>query len=623
MDKKIRGKWLLPVFVLLLLFVSGTSIKLISEISNYGKLINYVGIVRGASQRVVKLETNHMPSQNLVEYVDNILSELQTGKGRYGLVLTNSEKYNTSLDRLEKQWEFVQDKIKEVRAGGDESALISASEELFVIANDTVFAIEEYSDHQIGWLSRLILVTAAAWLVVGILVAYIYVKRFFALTRTNRVLKDMTNRDELTGALNLERFKEDSARILADYPNEKFAFLYIDFENFKYVNDVLGYEQGDQLLKKYVELMTEHLTEAELIGRNVADRFVALRHYSGKEEILSLQKHVDQEFLESSKAVTNRHILTIACGICCIEDIPEKLDVEALIDRANFAQKTVKNKPDEHYAFYDESIRRKMIAENAIRNRMDDALFNREFVVYMQPKVNPATGKIECAEALVRWNSPDGMLLPGVFIPIFENTHFIGKLDRYVFEEVCRWISGRLKAGKPVTPVSVNVSKLQFCNMDFVDIYTDIKDKYQIPDGCLELEFTESVAFGNVQYMQQIVSSLHRHGFLCSMDDFGKGYSSLGMLNDMDIDVLKLDAAFFREEVSLKKNEIIIRSIISMVRQLGIQMVAEGIEKKEQVELLQEVGCDLIQGFYYYRPMPIEEFENKIEQEHDLAIQAG
>ena len=166
----------------------------------------------------------------------------------------------------------------------------------------------------------------------------------------------------------------------------------------------------------------------------------------------------------------------------------------------------------------------------------------------------------------------------------------------------------------PVEPVSINVSKLQFYNPDFVKEYREIKDKYNVPDGMLEIEFTETVAFENQKYMLKIVSELHENGFGCSLDDFGSGYSSLGMLKDLQIDVLKLDAMFFRNSSgNIEKEKLIVRSIINMVRRLNIRVVAEGIETQEQVEFLKEAGCDLVQGFIYYKPMPVKEFEKLID----------
>lgn len=303
-------------------------------------------------------------------------------------------------------------------------------------------------------------------------------------------------------------------------------------------------------------------------------------------------------------------MMTIAGGICCAEDMVEEPEAVRMVDRANFAQKEVKNKPGKRYAFYGEEIRRKLIAEMSVKDRMQEGLDNEEFVVYMQPKIGVKDGTVKAAEALVRWEVPgEGLLSPGFFIPVLEKNHFIGKVDRYVFEKVCIWFRERMEKGETVVPVSVNVSKIQFYSPDFIPVYAGIKKKYEIPDKMLEIELTESVAFEHEEYLLQIVRELHENGFLCSLDDFGTGYSSLGLLKYLPIDVLKLDGVFFRVSVDVNREQTILKYIINMVKQLHISTVAEGVEREEQVEFLKSVDCDLIQGFVFYRPMPIREFE--------------
>lgn len=599
-------KMFFPVLFLCLLIISGISVKMIHNISNYGKLINYVGIVRGASQRLVKLEMNGIEEDKLIDYVDSILKELMSGEGVYGLTLTRSKEYNENLELLDTQWNIVLEDIKEIREGKNKADLLRESEELFKIANNTVFSLERYSSYRSSQLGMFI---SAVSVICLILLLY-YIKRFFDLKKKNLELKDIASRDKLTGALNEADFKKEASGILAHNQDKKFAIFYIDIENFKYINDVFGYTYGDEVLKNYASFMLKDMRENEVFGRSVADRFTALRCYEQKEELLERQMEADRKFLRAGGRLSGRHMVTIACGICCIEDVIERLDVGGLIDRANFAQKTVKNNPHQHYAFYNENIRKKMIEENRIRDRIDSAMEKGEFVIYLQPKVALLNDKVAGAEALVRWQLPDGrMLSPGVFIPIMEKNHVIGRLDKYVYEKVCIWIHGRLKAGLSIVPVSVNVSKLQFYNPDFVKEYKEIKEQYQIPDGILEIEFTETVAFENQKYMFKVIKELHESGFGCSLDDFGTGYSSLGLLKDIQIDVLKLDAMFFRSGDNIEKERLIVRTIITMAKELNIKVVAEGIEKQEQIEFLKEMDCDLVQGFFYFKPMPVKAFE--------------
>lgn len=602
-------KALLPVILILLVFISASSYNLISSISSYVTLVNYVGIVRGASQKLVKQEISGRPDDELLLYVDEIVKELQGGEGRYGLVRVDFDQYNDNLKRLDRQWELVKLQIFNVRQGNGIEGILDSSEELFVVANDTVFSIEAYSRRQATRLMVFIACNMVVCLALFVIVVVYYVKQYFIMKRHTEELAEKAGRDELTGAYNSGKFLALTQEVLDGNP-QNFAIQYIDFENFKYVNDVFGYDYGDSILKRYTQLMTETLQDGEFMARNMADRFLVFRYYTDKEQLLRQQQQVDSRFLEEAKLLPRQHSITIACGFCCLEDLIERLDAMALVNRANYAQKTIKNHPTNHYAFYNESIREKMILERRLQERMGDALKTREFVVYMQPKVSPKDGMIMGAEALVRWQMPDGSILPpGQFVPVFEKNRVIGKLDQYVFEEVCRWMSERLQQGLTVVPVSINVSKVRFYTPDFAQTYVEIKNRYGIPDKMLEIEFTETMAFENQNYMREIVKNLHQNGFTCSLDDFGTGYSSLGVLKNMTIDVLKLDGSFFWESKDVERERKIISGVINMIQSLEIQAVAEGVEHLDQVEFLQSIGCDLIQGYYYYRPMPMGEFE--------------
>lgn len=616
MKKKIKA--LLPIMLLMLIFASVSSYNLIASISNYVTLVNYVGIVRGASQRLIKLEISGRQDDGLLAYVDDIVQELQSGEGTYGLVHVDYVQYNENLNRLNQQWELVKNQIYEVRDGAEDEEILDSSEELFGIANDTVFSIENYSRNQAARLMAVIACNALMGAGLFIFLVVHYAREYFSMKRHAEELTDKAGRDELTGAYNLHKFMDETQAVLDGDPG-KIAIQYIDFENFKYVNDVFGYEYGDSILKKYAFIISETLREGEFLARSMADRFLLLRNYSSREELYQIQRQVDQRFLEEAELLPRQHSITIACGFCCLEDTGEKMDAKALVNRANYAQKTVKNNPVSHYAFYNESIREKMIMERKMQEGMDEALKNKGFIVYMQPKVLPGDGGIRGAEALVRWRLPDGTILPpGQFIPVFEKNREIGRLDQYVFEEVCCWLRKRLDLGLPIIPVSVNVSKVRFYMPDFVETYIAIKNQYRIPDQVLEIEFTESVVFENQVYMGEIVKELHENGFTCSLDDFGTGYSSLGVLKNMSFDTLKLDGSFFRDSKDVDRERKIISGVIAMIKDLDIQTVAEGVEQQEQAAFLERIGCDLIQGYYYYRPMPLDVFTSMLDQEKPL-----
>ena len=610
-----RLKYGLPFLLVVLLGITLLSASSMTNISDYGKLINYVGIVRGASQRVVKLETNDMPDDELVDYVSGIVEELVTGQGNYGLKRTKCQPLNDNLNLLKKKWKAMTEEFASVRSGGDKRELLRLSEEFFGLANDTVFIIEEYSSERSKAMARQLGVVSIICLICSVVLISFSVKKYFRLRRQTEELEEQAGHDALTGALTTERFCREAQKLIDGHPDWKFAVSYMDFENFKYVNDVFGYESGDQILKMYSQRKMGQLREGELFCRSTADCFLSLHCYQDKAQLLERQQQADNAFLNSDHLPGN-HRMTVACGFCCIEDVVEQLDVMGLVDRANYAQKTIKNLPDSHYAFYNESIRQKMFGEIQIADQMKSALENREFLVYIQPKVSPYNGQVCSAEALVRWRTKDGKFLPpDSFIPVFEKKRTIGEVDEYMFEEVCRFLQKRYQEGKPVVPLSVNVSKIRLYTPDFVKTYSEIKSRYGIPDFVLEIEFTETTACENLEYMGEIVDELHSSGFRCSLDDFGTGYSSLGMLKNLSIDTLKLDALFFRKTLDIEKAQLVIRGVIQMIRKLKIQTVAEGIETAEQVEFLKDCNCDLIQGYYFYRPMPAAEFAEFLDRQ--------
>ena len=247
---------------------------------------------------------------------------------------------------------------------------------------------------------------------------------------------------------------------------------------------------------------------------------------------------------------------------------------------------------------------------------MEAALLNGEFKLYLQPKFDPVTEKIVGAEALVRWISPeDGMIPPNRFIPVFEENGFITKLDDYMILAVAKLQSEWKLKGQKQVPVSVNISRVNFVKEDLAAHICHLVDSYGADHAGIELELTESAVFGNKERLMQILKELKLCGFSISMDDFGTGYSSLNSLKDLPIDVLKLDMDFFRGEDEQQRGEIVVKETIRLAQALHLKIVAEGIEKKEQVEFLAEQGCDMIQGFYFAKPMPVEEFNERIKRD--------
>mgnify|MGYP000533706232 FL=1 len=608
----------LVVLFLLFVLLGTVTIHTIIQAQSYGKLVNYVGIVRGASQKLVKLELAHEPNDELINYLDEILEELLTGNGPYDLPLVKDGDYRLDLENLNDMWTSMKESIMEFRQGTiDGNELLELSEDYFTQANETVFSADRYSSAQIHMLSSICIGMFATMLLVWGLLFLALSRKVTFLESENKQLSDLTHRDPLTGIYQYESFKEKAQLLLDNAGNKKYAVVYTDFTDFKYINDVFGYAYGDSILSRYGEILRTGLQEDEICGRVTADNFVLLLHYSDKEEVASRQRRADKQITEYMHSSPSSQSIATNCGICCLEDVVEDLKIEGYLDRANFARKTVKNGSNHNYVFYNESIRRHLREEKNVEGQMHDALKNHEFLVYYQPKVELKTGRIGCSEALVRWQTSDGTIIPpDRFIPVFERNFMIHRLDQYVFEEVCRWLRHMLDEEKTALPVSVNVSRLQFYDPDFVKRYVEIRYKYHIPPQLLEIEFTESIVFDNTGFLLAIVKSLKANGFSCSIDDFGKGYSSLSLLKELPVDVLKIDSYFFLESNDHSRDLDLVRSIIELVHKFNIRTVAEGIEVPEQVEYLKKFECDYVQGYVFYRPMPQAKYEALLDEQN-------
>lgn len=599
-----------------MLFLGSITVHAIVQAQSYGRLINYVGIVRGATQRLVKLELEGRPDDDLVDYLDDILTELKEGEGEYGLPSLSDLDYQQNLSDLELLWQQMKEDIGGYRMGSvDRTQLLAASEEHFVKANETVFAADHYTAAQNNRLLIFCVVMLGVMLLTWAFIFWALSQKILRLEDWNKKLKDLAQRDPLTGTYQMEAFKEEAQRLLDGAEQRKYAVIYTDFADFKYINDVFGYTYGDSILSRYGEILREEVRQGELCGRVSADNFVLLLSYENKEEVAARQRKADRKIIEFMNNSYDRQTIPTCCGICCTEDVVEELKIDGFLDRANFARKNVKNGTHPNYVYYNDSIRQHLWEEKRIESQMRDALENQEFQVYYQPKVDLITGRIASSEALVRWCSESGTVIPpDQFIPVFEQKFMINRLDQYVFETVCRWLRHLLDEGMEALPVSVNVSRLQFYDVEFVGRYVEIRDKYSIPPDLLEIEFTESIVFDNSNLLLQTVSALKKAGFSCSIDDFGKGYSSLSLLKELPVDVLKIDRFFFAESDDRERDSAIVQGIVEMVHKFHIHTVAEGIEEEDQLEFLKQIGCDYVQGYVFYRPMPQKDYERLLKE---------
>lgn len=433
---------------------------------------------------------------------------------------------------------------------------------------------------------------------------------FYALLQRHneRRLWRMAYTDSLTGYGNWNKFELDAP---AHRTANACAMVVMDIDFFKMVNDYFGYAAGSKTLCSMADIIQEELEQGEIAARRGSDIFVLLLRQSEKVELrtrlASLQERIGDMRVSGEM---DRHLLHTVCGVAFDEP---NLSLHSLFDRANHARKSLKPAHKNACAFFDSTMNARVLEELELEQRMEQALHDGEFQVYLQPKFDLTTETIMGAEALIRWNIPGrGMVGPNKFIPLFEKNGFILKLDMYVLEEVCRLLRSWMDQGRTPVPVAVNISRVHLHTADFVSNTYTIVHRHGVSPHLVELELTETAFFSNTAILLDVTRELRSLGFTLALDDFGSGYSSLNMLKNLPVHVLKLDGGFFDMGDEQERGWRIVESVISMAQSLHMKVVSEGVETLEQVTLLRQVGCDYVQGYYYSRPLPIQQFETRL-----------
>lgn len=413
--------------------------------------------------------------------------------------------------------------------------------------------------------------------------------------------------DPLTGGPNYLGFQMGGESVLQGHPRQNFAIVYLNIQNFKWFNERFGIKNGDELLKQVYHVLQDCLQERELMARSSGDHFYLLLACTD-EEAVRQRLHTVMERL--GRTLSERFSIDQARfeqGAYLIRE--RDTDFMLLADRAKMA--STYQREGDACRFYDAALSEQMKREHALDESFQSAVENREFQLYIQPKVCPDREQARGGEVLVRWQHPEfGLIFPGDFVPLFERNGKICDLDFYMFEESCKLLKDWM-AERRAVPLSVNLSRAHLMSSDlsFLDRFKAIKEAYQIPDGLIELELTESLMLERreIHLVMAMIDRIREMGFLCSMDDFGFGYSSLTLLKDLNVTTVKLDRQFFLGEN--KKSWVVVRQLIQLAHDLGMSVVAEGIEEQEQVEKLRECGCDLIQGYVFAKPMKVCDFE--------------
>lgn len=562
------------------------------QLQGDARTINYAGIVRGGTQRLIKKELEGHPDDELLERMDTILYELETGKGPDNLKRNNDVEFQKHLSLMREKWNDIVKNIYIERTGKSNN-LYELSEQYFSIANDTVGLAERLSSQKL-------------LLSVFILVAYLIISTsliFYFSKKRQETYKNLYYIDSLTGIYNLIAFKEKLI-ILLTKEQHAYAIVYFDIDNLKYINDTYGYQFGDEVLQTIAQALKQHYPLAAHVN---ADNFIFVCEPGSEvEDLRPTLRAVIQEKLGQAVA----DCLTYSVGVY-VTNPSTTLQINNIIDKANIAHKQCRDIGKSATAFYNHDLVAKLQRENQMQKEMDYAIKSEEFKVYLQPKFYIHDTTLMGAEALVRWQSKSlGFMPPDSFIPFFEKNGRILHLDFYMLKHVCIILHDLLKTNQAF-PIAVNFSRVTMNNERFYDVFHQIVDSYQIPYQYIEIEVTES-AFNEVSdRVTTMLQTLQREGFAITMDDFGSGYSSLNHLSSLPLNVLKIDRDFLNDDKELSQIHNIILCVVELSHIMNLKVVCEGVETKEHVQLLKEVHCDYAQGYFFEKPIPADAFIEK------------
>ncbi len=418
--------------------------------------------------------------------------------------------------------------------------------------------------------------------------------------------------DELTGLYNREAFLKEATTLLGARYDVSYCIVCMDISCFKIINDLFHMDTGNLILQSAAEYFKETLNpRTTLCCRASADHFILC--------IPAEELQIEQIIKDLDKRIQDLHIshnIPFFAGIYSVEK--RDLPVDQMCDRASMALKRIKGSYLTRYAYYDAKMRDQLIEELLITSNLEIALRERQFTIFLQPIFDPKRNAVVSAEALVRWFHPiHGMVSPGKFIPVCEKNGFIVRLDRFVWEEACRFQRKRLDEGKQIVPISVNLSRLNFYSLDLPEFLSMLLAKYELEPWMLKLEVTESAYTDNQVQLLDMIHTFKGLGFSVLMDDFGSGYSSLNMLKDMPLDTIKVDMAFIRELEKSERVALILKFVVQLAEALGMGVVVEGVETEKQCNYVASLGEVAIQGYYFSRPLPMPDYEKFLDK-HEL-----
>lgn len=530
------------------------------------------------------------------------------------LLFENTEDNRLALQQLRGDISNLQPDLQEIRNIDGKKLLVSYTPleindwGLLSFVPDELVSVNSY-DH----LRRTFFTSLITILIFG----FITITTAYTFTKNKREMELIAFHDPITNGLNKDGFTLRFKELVAPTTFNVYSVVLINMKHFKLINEQFGKENGDKLLYHINHCIEKCLHPNEFVGRFTADSFFLCLKDRDQTIIESRLRYMVAEINTFNVNNETPYNLEFNCGVCLMDESTH--DLIKLQDHAHVAyEHAVAEKV--FAVFYDQKFINKLLKEQELNMLFEDSLKRGDFKLYLQPKVRLDTGVVCGAEALVRWFHPEkGVIYPSDFIPLFESNGKICQLDLYMFTEVCKTLQRWEKSGRQLFPISFNLSRQHyFHNPTFLDSFIQVATEYKIPRGLLDFELTESIFFDSDKFkaVKKSLDEMHYQGFLCSLDDFGVGYSSLGLLKEFDIDTIKFDRQFFLD-VSTNKSKTIVESLMGMSEKLGIKTVAEGIETHHQLSYLNGTTCNIIQGYIYSMPLAVQEFESWLDNLKD------
>lgn len=443
----------------------------------------------------------------------------------------------------------------------------------------------------------------------GMLAKMLFV--FNGRARVMRIAEYMTYHDKDTDMYNLNYFMKCTGDIIAQGKIGEYTGVYLNLKNFSQINKIAGRKKGTEIITEYISALASVFGEDGIAARIGGDNFVLLFKKPYTDEVLKIISGKGIEY----NAETHEKILVSATA-GCYDILAEKVHSPTdIMDRLGMAVNIARTVLKEQIVFYDSSMAKQVRDSKEIENMFPEAIKNKEFQVYYQPKISLRDYKLAGAEALCRWFHKGEMIMPYRFIPVLEQTHAITVLDFYMLDQVCKDIKGWLNEGSPVVKISVNISRRHLGDMNLLDKIINIIDSNGVPHEYIEIELTETTTDVDFKDLKEIVTGLQSHGISTSVDDFGVGYSSLNLIRELPWDVLKIDKSFIDDETTEKDThaKTMLKHTIAMAQEMSMECIVEGVETAEQVQLLKDNNCFLAQGFFFDKPLPKPEFEKRLD----------